>query len=158
MLTRMRTWIESLSPYVPSERPGSGKSLHLLTQTTNWRFALVPDLLEARPHPLSIVQSGPVFVKPNLPYTYTWYMYYGTDSSILESIRRRTNRIVGQVAGIQGMIEEDRYCVDILNQISAVRPASMHSELSCSAAIFKPASLAGSPRIPRRNRCRHPNL
>ena len=40
-----------------------------------------------------------------------------------ERIRRRTNRIAGQVAGIQRMIEEDRYCVDILNQISAVRSA-----------------------------------
>jgi CsoR family transcriptional regulator, copper-sensing transcriptional repressor len=40
-----------------------------------------------------------------------------------ESIRRRTNRIAGQVAGIQRMIEDDRYCVDILNQISAVRSA-----------------------------------
>jgi DNA-binding FrmR family transcriptional regulator len=45
------------------------------------------------------------------------------DSSTTESIRRRTNRIAGQVAGIQRMIEEDRYCVDILNQISAVRSA-----------------------------------
>ena len=43
--------------------------------------------------------------------------------STQESIRRRTNRIAGQVAGIQRMIEEDRYCVDILNQISAVRSA-----------------------------------
>jgi CsoR family transcriptional regulator, copper-sensing transcriptional repressor len=40
-----------------------------------------------------------------------------------EKIRRRVNRIAGQVAGIQRMIEEDRYCVDILNQISAVRSA-----------------------------------
>ena len=40
-----------------------------------------------------------------------------------ESIRRRTNRIAGQVAGIQRMIEDDRYCVEILNQISAVRSA-----------------------------------
>jgi CsoR family transcriptional regulator, copper-sensing transcriptional repressor len=40
-----------------------------------------------------------------------------------ESIRRRTNRIAGQVAGIQRMIEDDRYCVDILHQISAVRSA-----------------------------------
>jgi DNA-binding FrmR family transcriptional regulator len=43
--------------------------------------------------------------------------------STQESIRRRTNRIAGQVAGIQRMIEDDRYCVDILNQISAVRSA-----------------------------------
>ena len=40
-----------------------------------------------------------------------------------ESIRRRANRMPGQVAGVQRMIEEDRYCVDILNQISAVRSA-----------------------------------
>ena len=32
-------------------------------------------------------------------------------------------RIAGQVAGIQRMVAEDRYCVDILNQISAVRSA-----------------------------------
>jgi CsoR family transcriptional regulator, copper-sensing transcriptional repressor len=35
----------------------------------------------------------------------------------------RIKRITGQITGIQRMIEEDRYCVDILNQISAVRSA-----------------------------------
>lgn len=35
----------------------------------------------------------------------------------------RINRIAGQVNGIKKMVEEDRYCVDILNQISAVRSA-----------------------------------
>jgi DNA-binding FrmR family transcriptional regulator len=32
-------------------------------------------------------------------------------------------RVAGQVAGVQRMIDEDRYCVDILNQIAAVRSA-----------------------------------
>lgn len=32
-------------------------------------------------------------------------------------------RIEGQVRGIAGMVEEDRYCVDIVTQISAVRAA-----------------------------------
>lgn len=36
---------------------------------------------------------------------------------------RRINRIAGQVGGIQRMIDEDRYCVEILNQIAAVRSA-----------------------------------
>ncbi|MGC1480693.1 MAG: metal-sensitive transcriptional regulator [Chthoniobacterales bacterium] len=36
---------------------------------------------------------------------------------------RRLKRITGQVAGIDRMVAEDRYCVDILNQISAVRAA-----------------------------------
>ena len=39
------------------------------------------------------------------------------------SIKRRLNRIAGQVAGIQRMVEDDRYCVDILTQVAAVRSA-----------------------------------
>ena len=35
----------------------------------------------------------------------------------------RLKRIAGQVAGIQRMVEDDRYCVDILLQIAAVRAA-----------------------------------
>ena len=38
-------------------------------------------------------------------------------------ITARANRIAGQLTGIQRMIEDDRYCVDILNQIAAVRSA-----------------------------------
>ena len=40
-----------------------------------------------------------------------------------KKVKSRINRIVGQAAGIQRMVEEDRYCVDILNQIAAVRSA-----------------------------------
>ena len=35
----------------------------------------------------------------------------------------RLKRIAGQVAGIQRMLEEDRYCVDVLLQVAAVRAA-----------------------------------
>ncbi len=38
-------------------------------------------------------------------------------------IKSRVNRIAGQVSGIQRMVEDGRYCVDILNQIAAVRSA-----------------------------------
>ncbi len=38
-------------------------------------------------------------------------------------IKARVSRIAGQVAGIQRMLEEDRYCVEVLNQIAAVRSA-----------------------------------
>jgi CsoR family transcriptional regulator, copper-sensing transcriptional repressor len=37
--------------------------------------------------------------------------------------KSRINRIAGQIAGIQRMLDEDRYCVDILTQIAAVRSA-----------------------------------
>ena len=35
----------------------------------------------------------------------------------------RLKRIAGQVSGIQNMIEEKRYCVDILQQLNAVKSA-----------------------------------
>lgn len=38
----------------------------------------------------------------------------------------RIRRIAGQVGGVERMIQENRYCVDILLQISAVRSA-LHS-------------------------------
>jgi DNA-binding FrmR family transcriptional regulator len=36
---------------------------------------------------------------------------------------KRVRRIAGQVAGIERMIEEDRYCVDVLMQVAAARAA-----------------------------------
>ena len=40
-----------------------------------------------------------------------------------KKLASRVKRISGQVGGIQRMLEEKRYCVDILNQIAAVRSA-----------------------------------
>ena len=40
-----------------------------------------------------------------------------------EAALRRLRSIEGQVAGIRRMIEEERYCIDILTQVSAVRAA-----------------------------------
>ncbi|MCG8477894.1 MAG: metal-sensitive transcriptional regulator [Spirochaetales bacterium] len=36
------------------------------------------------------------------------------------SITRRLRRIEGQVVGVQKMVDEERYCVDILNQTAAI--------------------------------------
>lgn len=41
----------------------------------------------------------------------------------------RINRIEGQVRGIKNMIEEEKYCVDILTQIKAIRSALKGLEL-----------------------------
>jgi DNA-binding FrmR family transcriptional regulator len=38
-------------------------------------------------------------------------------------IVKRLHRIEGQVRGIERMVEDDRYCIDILTQISAVTTA-----------------------------------
>lgn len=40
-----------------------------------------------------------------------------------KKIRARVNRISGQVTGVGRMIDEDRYCLDILDQIAAIRSA-----------------------------------
>ena len=37
-----------------------------------------------------------------------------------KKLQNRLNRIAGQIAGISRMVEEDRYCDDILIQLSAV--------------------------------------
>lgn len=39
------------------------------------------------------------------------------------ALLKRLNRIEGQVRGVAGMIEQDRYCVDVLTQIAAIRSA-----------------------------------
>jgi DNA-binding FrmR family transcriptional regulator len=40
-----------------------------------------------------------------------------------DALVRRLHRIEGQVRGIERMVEEDRYCIDLLTQISAVTTA-----------------------------------
>ena len=42
---------------------------------------------------------------------------------IKTSCQKRLTRIEGQVRGLSRMVEEDRYCIDIVTQISAVRAA-----------------------------------
>lgn len=44
------------------------------------------------------------------------------------AVQKRLNRIEGQVRGLSRMVEEDRYCIDIVTQISAVRAALRRAE------------------------------
>ncbi|MGB3797244.1 MAG: metal-sensitive transcriptional regulator [Alteraurantiacibacter sp.] len=43
-------------------------------------------------------------------------------------IVNRLRRIEGQVRGVAGMVEEDRYCIDILTQVQAVKAALGRAE------------------------------
>jgi DNA-binding FrmR family transcriptional regulator len=47
-------------------------------------------------------------------------MDHGYDKAAL---KKRLHRIEGQVRGIERMVDDDRYCIDILTQISAVKTA-----------------------------------
>ena len=47
----------------------------------------------------------------------------GVDPDIKDRNLKRLRRIEGQVRGLQRMVDEDRYCADILTQISSVQEA-----------------------------------
>ncbi len=40
-----------------------------------------------------------------------------------KQVQARLRRIEGQVRGLQKMVEDDRYCIDVLTQVSAVKAA-----------------------------------
>jgi DNA-binding FrmR family transcriptional regulator len=44
-------------------------------------------------------------------------------SATKDQLRTRLRRIEGQVRGVERMVEEDRYCIDVVTQISAVQAA-----------------------------------
>lgn len=72
----------------------------------------------------------------------------GVDPGAKERNGKRLRRIEGQVRGLQRMVEEDRYCADILTQISSVHAAlrSVGRELMrnhlkhCAAAAIRSGS------------------
>jgi CsoR family transcriptional regulator, copper-sensing transcriptional repressor len=53
------------------------------------------------------------------PHAHETRGYTATKDQLLKRLRR----IEGQVRGIQGMVDDDRYCIDVLTQISAVQAA-----------------------------------
>jgi CsoR family transcriptional regulator, copper-sensing transcriptional repressor len=69
----------------------------------------------------------------------------GVDPDIKASNLRRLRRIEGQVRGLHRMVEEDRYCADILTQVSSVQEALrsvaralMHNHLThCATHAIK---------------------
>jgi DNA-binding FrmR family transcriptional regulator len=50
-------------------------------------------------------------------------MRQGMHKDSKATLRKRLGRIEGQVRGISKMVDEKRYCIDIITQISAVRAA-----------------------------------
>ena len=51
------------------------------------------------------------------------YKHTPRDEEALRQLKIRLNRMIGQLGGIQKMLDENRYCGDILNQIAAVESA-----------------------------------
>jgi CsoR family transcriptional regulator, copper-sensing transcriptional repressor len=40
-----------------------------------------------------------------------------------EGVRKRLRRIEGQVRGVERMVEEERYCIDVVTQVTAIQAA-----------------------------------
>ena len=51
------------------------------------------------------------------------YKHSPRDEESLRKLQNRLNRIIGQLNGIKQMVEEDRYCGDVLTQLAAVEKA-----------------------------------
>lgn len=45
------------------------------------------------------------------------------DEEEYKKLMNRLNRVEGQIRGVKKMVEEERYCVDILTQVSAIQAA-----------------------------------
>ncbi|MEA2431689.1 MAG: CsoR family transcriptional regulator, copper-sensing transcriptional repressor [Thermoleophilaceae bacterium] len=67
-----------------------------------------------------------------------------------DDLLKRLRRIEGQTRGIQGMVEDDRWCPDILQQIAAVRAALDKVALGLAEGHVEHCMAAGSDDPKRR--------
>jgi len=58
---------------------------------------------------------------------------------------KRLRRIEGQARGLQRMVEEEQYCIDILTQVSAMTKALQSVSLGCWTSTSATASSMPSP-------------
>ena len=65
---------------------------------------------------------GHFYLQALAKYTLGGYIGLMRDD-IKANVRKKLNRIEGQVRGITKMVEEDRYCIDVITQIDAVKAA-----------------------------------
>ncbi|MEP7365236.1 MAG: metal-sensitive transcriptional regulator [Acidobacteriota bacterium] len=77
-----------------------------------------PTKPHAKPQPESVPPAAPAAPAAPAPRK-----AHAVDPSIKSSNLKRLNRIEGQVRGIARMVEEDRYCADIIVQVASVQEA-----------------------------------
>jgi DNA-binding FrmR family transcriptional regulator len=91
---------------------------------TGWAAAVPDEQPQPEPEaPLFALALVIAFsIRPLEIYTHRGYIGC-MSNDIKTSCQKRLNRIEGQVRGLAKMVDEDRYCIDIVTQISAVRSA-----------------------------------
>ena len=73
-----------------------------------------------------------------------------------QQLQTRLRRIEGQVRGVARMIDEDKYCVDVVTQVAAIQAALDKVSSGCSTATSAAASARRSSRAaatPRSTSC-----
>src|SRR5262245_3881651 len=63
------------------------------------------------------------FLRSGIASHTRWGYIFAMRKDIKPEAAKRLNRIEGQVRGLARMVDEDRYCIDIVTQIAAVRAA-----------------------------------
>ena len=81
----------------------------------------------------------------------------GVDPAVKDRNLKRLRRIEGQVRGLQKMVDDDRYCVDILTQLAAVRSAldALGVELLTNHVEHCVAGHAGNGHRETKNKGKH---
>jgi CsoR family transcriptional regulator, copper-sensing transcriptional repressor len=103
---------------VPAMRPMRGTGARLGLACNRLFHGGQPHLGAAT----AAVADGLTLQERSCPYTIGGYIS-NVRKDIKASCAKRLNRIEGQVRGIARMVEDDRYCIDVVTQISAVRAA-----------------------------------
>ena len=62
-----------------------------------------------------------------------------------EALQKRLRRLEGQVRGVERMVEEDRYCIDVVTQITAIQAALDKVALELLDDHAKTCVIGGEP-------------
>ena len=82
----------------------------------------------------------PVRVSTDLDEYTPWRYLSNMQTDTKTACLKRLNRIEGQVRGLARMIEDDRYCIDVVTQIAAVVRLLRASRSRCCAITSATAS------------------
>lgn len=69
-------------------------------------------------------------------------------SASKDELLRRLARVEGQVRGVAGMVEQDRYCIDVITQLSAVQAALDKVALGLLDGHARHCLATGGPDVP----------
>jgi DNA-binding FrmR family transcriptional regulator len=77
---------------------------------------------------ISVVRMNRMLHHHRLETATPWGYIDGMQADAKTSVLKRLKRIEGQVRGLARMIEDDRYCIDVVTQLSAARAALRRAE------------------------------